>query len=123
MRKFDCSSWSRKIVTLPNGKETTLLILFIGGMEKEDYQKLVEEAEDKQALIKARALAGDQLTMLGITPRNATMTLINLGYRAYMNGNREDWAMYAYYKVNRKTGCLIKVFIVIALAVLYLIFS
>ena len=86
MRKFDCSSWSRKIVTLPNGQKTTLINLFFGGIEKEDYQKLIEEAEDekaRQALIKARALAGDQLTMLGITPRNATMTLINLGYRAY----------------------------------------
>ena len=126
MYNFDDSGWSSKTVTLPNGRKTTLLILFIGGIEKEDYQDVLSNVDneyERQELIQLRLDAGEELTRLGITPRNATTTLINIGEMAYMNGNREKWAIYAHNKLNQKTGCLKYIVIAVILFILYLIFS
>ena len=126
MYKFGNFSWSHRPVTLPNGRETTLEILFIGAIEKEDYQEILSKVDneyERQELIQLRLDAGEELTRLGITPRNATTTLINIWEMAYLDGNREEWAVYAHNKLNQKTGCLKYIIIAIVLFVLYKLLS
>ena len=122
-------SWDNGPITI--GKKDGLPIaipkiyLLFGGMTKDDIRNMIDGTppEGRDEFIRLRQEAGDILTELGITPNNATNILCNLGEKAYAEGCREEWAIYAHKKVNgRSCGCVIAI-IVLIVVIAYFIFK
>lgn len=118
--------WANRPTLLPNGYEVPLWVIFVGGMEKDDIQgitsKIPNESE-KQDFIATRTLAGEILTKHNVSTYFATQFLLDTGCKAYISGNREEWAVYANAKVSKKTfGCLKFIMIPIVILIFYFLF-
>ena len=128
MYGFNNFSWSNREILLPNGRYVKLEVLFWGGMEKEDIREIMDNYApneyERQKTLDLRMSAGEILTELGITPRQANLILFNMAEKEYDLGNREEWVMYAHGKLAKKGfSCAIYVVLPIVILILYLIFS
>lgn len=101
--------------------------LFLGGMKKDDIRNMLNSLPDnnaKNSLLEARQDAGELLTALNTTSNRATQLLINHGEKAYLQGNREPWAVYAHIQVKQfRGGCLKYIAIIVVIVLFYLLFK
>lgn len=93
--------------------------LFVAGMPKDDYGTFLQHLSSEEQIIflELRRLAGKHFTELGISTAMATHLLLNKGTEAFVEGCRDEWAVYAHQKVTKRSysGCLIFIVIIAAL--------